>query len=148
MRKIQYCCFLGIVIFLLACQNNSSNPADKPNSSFNIEKMYGQWQLVPSKPTGSRIDFETDGRILYKYKNVYGEPQAKALGFTLDSLGLRIHFKTDSKNKALSQQSNEGFIPLGYFLISEKKENYWPGVWQGEVVKLIRYSQNSPSILK
>ena len=127
--KFLFALFLTFV-FLINCNRSDTNPADLPNKKFDLSKVSGEWQIVPS--SNLKIAFSSSETILLNQ-----DGNISKLFMKLDSAGLRILDLPDSTT------------PRGYFLFSEQKEEIWHGIWEDEMVKLVRLSgQSSSSILE
>jgi hypothetical protein len=112
--------FIIGIIFFISCgkENSQKIPESAPISEKDI---VGEWEISPS-PSGQRI------YIINQYQANYSETyNGKKETFSIQPDGNGIRFLREGAES-----------PVGFFLYTEKRGDRWEGVFQEELVRLIK----------
>lgn len=118
--------FLISILLILPFAFSCSDDEEAKNQFSNSSTIQGLWRISPSDEIQS-LDFDTSpGIVVLKLESNDSIFKTKE-DFVLldDGKGIRIQRKNES-------------MPTGYFLYSDKKGNSWTGLWNDELVRLIR----------
>lgn len=111
---------LGLLIFTSACSDQEEDI--KENGSIELE---GIWKISPSDK-GATLNFTIEpGYGVLESKNQEPSSGTKTFVLLSDGKGVRI-------------QDPGSSTPIGYFLFSDRKGDAWVGIWDEELVRLIR----------
>ena len=108
------------LVFLINCGKDNS-PKIPESAPFSEKEIVGEWEISPS-PSGQRIF------IINQYQASYSE--------TYNGKKETLTIQPDANGIRFLREGEES--PVGFFLYTEKRGNRWEGVFQEELVRLIK----------
>jgi hypothetical protein len=117
-----------IIIFITFCKKKEVEHSHLVK--YDSKELVGSWKIIPSG--GEKIFFEAGSKAKIIEKN---------------GNQIQVYLRSDGDGLRILE-SEEAYIPIGYFLFHEKKENLWAGVYKKHLVRLEREQIPKKSILE